>query len=113
MIASKRASVARSFTSCVTKLTLARPTSQARRLASAMASGERSTPITEPSRPTSVAARKDTSPAPHPTSSTRMPWADAGSAQHLLGQLAEEAALADQALQLFVVVAEGVIVRAR
>lgn len=55
------------------KCTVVKPCSEARALARATISGAASTPSTVPVGPTSRAATNDTSPGPHPISSTRMP----------------------------------------
>ncbi len=111
MIASKRASVARSCRSCVTKLTLARPDvggaplRERDRLGRAVDADHRAVAAHQRRRQERhvAGAAADVEHAharPH-----------AGRAQHFLRQLAEEPALSDQTLQLIVIVAEGVIVR--
>ena len=49
------------------------PAANVRRRAVSIASADRSTPTTLPEGPTTLAASRQTSPPPHPRSSTRMP----------------------------------------
>ena len=73
-----------------------------------IASGERSTPSTEPVGPTRRPAISDTSPTPQPTSRTRMPSADTGPDEDVLGEVAIVSALALQPSELVIGIAEGI-----